>query len=259
MCHGARFTHRIHLLPSEGRIIRMKPHRLCRSIRISFLLLVLPAIPLNAANLADAQAVLKRMESAYAAVKDYRVLVQVTRAAESTGKQTEEFTYTFKKPGKIRVDSKRPQPGPVLVFPDEEGKVSVRLWGWRFLDLHLDPDSLLLANPSGQRIDQTDFGHLIRNIGRSMDGGRRGPVEILDEDQVVKLRVMAEDHFREGRVTRYQFTIDKNTYFPAEIEERTPDGAFERKITFRNLAIDTGVADTFFRLDADQAAQGVDK
>ena len=222
---------------------------LCRFIRISLLLLVLPAIPLNAANLADAHAVLKRMESAYAAVKDYRVLVQVTRAAESTGKQTEEFIYTFKKPGKIRVDSKRPQPGPVLVFPDEEGKVSVRLWGWRFLDLHLDPDSLLLANPSGQRIDQTDFGHLIRNIGRSMDGGRRGPLEILDEDQVVKIRVMAEDHFREGRVTRYQFTIDKNTYLPAEIEEWTPDGALERKITFRNLELNTDVPDAFFRPD----------
>jgi outer membrane lipoprotein-sorting protein len=60
---------------------------------------------------------------------------------------------------------------------------------------------------------------------------------------------MAEDHFREGRVTRYQFTIDKNTYFPAEIEEWTPDGAFERKITFQNLAINTGVPDSFFRLE----------
>ena len=237
----------------------MKPHRLCRSIGISFLLLVLPAIPLNAMNLADGQAVLKRMESAYEAVKDYRVLVRVVFAGENAGRQTEEFIYTFKKPGQVRIDFQAPQSGTIIVFPDEEGKVLVRPWGWRFLDLHLDPDSLLLANPSGHRIDQTDFGHLIRNIGRSMDGGRRGPLEILDDDHVVKIRVMAEDHFREGRVTRYQFTIDKNTYFPAEIEEWTPDGTFERKITFRNLAIDTGVADTFFRLDADQEAQGVDK
>ena len=78
---------------------------------------------------------------------------------------------------------------------------------------------------------------------------RRGPLEILDEDQVVKIRVMAEDHFREGRVTRYQFTIDKNTYLPAEIEEWTPDGALERKITYRNLELNTDVPDAFFRPD----------
>jgi len=64
MCLGAWITRRIHLLSSEGRIISMKPRSLCRSIGISFLLLVLPAIPLNAANPADGQAVLKRMESA---------------------------------------------------------------------------------------------------------------------------------------------------------------------------------------------------
>ena len=66
----------------------MKPHILCRSIGISFLLLVLPAIPLNAANPADGQAVLKRMESAYEAVKDYRVLVRVVFAGENAGRQT---------------------------------------------------------------------------------------------------------------------------------------------------------------------------
>jgi len=48
-------------------------------------------------------------------------------------------------------------------------------------------------------------------------------------------------------VTSYQFTIDKNSYFPAEIEERTSDGVFERKITFRELAVNTGVPDTFFQ------------
>ncbi len=229
----------------------MKPRSLCRSIRISFLLLVLPAIPLNAANPADGQAVLKRMESAYAAVKDYRVLVRVVLAGENAGRRTEEFIYTFKKPRQVRIDYQMPQPGTIVIFPDAEGKVLVRPWGWRLLDLHLAPDSLLLTDPSGQRVDQTDFGLLVRNLGRSMDGGRRGPLEIVEEGPFVRMRVLAENHFREGQVTRYQFTIDKSTSFPAEVEERTPDGIFERKITFRNLAINTGVPDSFFRLNGD--------
>jgi hypothetical protein len=201
----------------------MKRYALCRSIRNSFILLTLLSIPANAANHEDTQVLLKRMESAYEALKDYRVLVQVMLPAENAAKRTEEFIYTFKKPRQVRIDFQIPQPGTILIFPDEQGNVLVRPWGWRFLDLRLAPDSLFLSIPSGQRIDQTDFGLLIRNVGRSMDGGRRGPLQILDEDQYVRIRVLADNHFREGKVTRNQFTIDKNTYFPAEIEEWIPD------------------------------------
>ena len=225
----------------------MKRCTLCRSIRSSLILWTLLSIPANAADHADAQALLKRMESAYEAVRDYRVSVQVILVAENGAGRTKEFIYTFKKPRQFRIDFQVPQPGTILIFPDEEGKVLVRPWGLRFLDLHLAPDSVFLANPSGQRVDQTDFGLLIRNMGRSMDGGRRGPLEILEEDQYVRIRVLAENHFREGKVTRHDFTIDKETYLPAEIEEWTPDGVLERKITFRNLAVNTGVPDSFFQ------------
>jgi len=225
----------------------MKRCTLCRSIRSSLILLSLLSIPANAADHADAQALLRRMESAYEAVRDYRASVQVILVAENGAKRTEEFIYTFKKPRQFRIDFQVPQPGTILIFPDEEGKVLVRPWGWRFMDLHLAPDSVFLANPSGQRVDQTDFGLLIRNMGRSMDGGRRGPLEIIEEDHYVRIRVLAENHFREGKLTKYQFTIAKDTFLPAEIEEWTPDGLFERKITFRNLAVNTDVPESFFQ------------
>jgi hypothetical protein len=215
-------------------------------MEIILLVLMLLPIPANAANPEDEQALLKRMESAYEKVKDYRVQVTVV-AAENAGNRTEEFVYTFKKPNHVRIDFLTPQPGTILIFPDPEGKVLVRPWGWSLLDLHLAPDSILLANPSGQRIDQTDFGRLIKNIARSMDGGRRGPLEILDEAHDIRIRVRAEDHFRTGKFTTYQFTIDRTTRLPAEVEEWTPDGVFKRKITFRNLEVNTGVPDSFFK------------
>ena len=225
----------------------MKRCTLYRSIRSSLILLSLLSIPANAADHADAQALLRRMESAYEAVRDYRASVQVILVAENGARRTEEFIYTFKKPRQFRIDFQVPQPGTILIFPDEEGKVLVRPWGWRFMDLHLAPDSVFLANPSGQRVDQTDFGLLIGNMGRSMDGGRRGPLEIIEEDHYVRIRVLAENHFREGKLTKYQFTIAKDTFLPAEIEEWTPDGLFERKITFRNLAVNTDVPESFFQ------------
>src|SRR4030042_317704 len=139
----------------KGMIVRMKRYTRWRPIGTSFILLPLLAFPANAADHADAQALLKRMESAYETVKDYSVLVQVALAAENASRRTEEFIYTFKKPRQVRIDFQMPQPGTILIFPDEEGKVLVRPWGWRFLDLRLTPDSLFLSNPAGQRIDQT--------------------------------------------------------------------------------------------------------
>jgi outer membrane lipoprotein-sorting protein len=225
----------------------MKRCKLGQPIPTIFLFLTLLPIPVGASNLEEAQALLKRMESAYEKVKGYRVQVKGV-TAENDGNRTEEFIYTFKKPNHIRIDFLRPQPGTILIYPDKEGKVSVRPWGWSFLDLHLAPDSILLANSSGQKINQTGFGLLIKNIGRSMDGGRRGPLEILDEAHDLRIRVLAEDHFRAGKITKYQFTIDKNTYLPAEVEEWTPEGVFERKITFRNLEINIHLPDSFFHL-----------
>jgi len=237
----------------------MEPYRVCRSVSVYLVLLAFLAIPANAANSSDGPALLKRVESAYESVKDYRVLVHVVLATEDGTQRTEEFLYTLKKPRQVRIDFKTPQPGTILIFPDAEGNVWVRPWGWRFLDLRLPPDSFLLSSPSGQRIDQTDFGLLLRNVGRSMEGGRRGPLEILEEDQCVRIRVLAENHFSDGKVTRYEFVIDRNTILPAEIEERTPGGVFERRITFRNLVINTGVPDAFFRLDSEWKVQSVDK
>jgi outer membrane lipoprotein-sorting protein len=225
----------------------MKRCKLGQPIEIIFLLLTLLPSAVSASNLEEAQALLKRMESAYEKVKDYRVQVKVV-TAENAGNRTEEFIYTFKKPNHIRIHFLTPQPGTILIYPDKEGKVSVRPWGWSFLDLHLSPDSILMANSSGQRIDQTDFGLLIKNIGRSVASGRRGPLEILDEAHDIRIGVLAEDNFRAGKITKYQFTIDKNTHLPAEVEEWTPEGAFERKITFRKLEINLHVPDSFFHL-----------
>ena len=225
----------------------MKACALCGSIGMAFLFVVLPAMATKAANPGEGEALLMRMTSAYETVKDYRVLVRVVLDPEDAGRRIEEFIYTFKRPGKIHMEFRMPQPGTVVVFPDEEGQVLVRPWGWRSLDFHLAPDSVFLSTPSGQRVDQTDFGLLFRNMERSMDGGRRGPLEISEDNQYIKITVLAENHFRKGKVTKYRFTIDRNTLFPVEIDEWTPEGVLERKITFRELVINTGVSDSFFR------------
>ena len=146
------------------------------------------------------------------------------------------FTYTFEKPERLRIDMESPHPGMVLLYPDAQGQVRVRFGGWAsFLHFHLSPDSSLLANAAGQRIDQTDFGLLIRNIAHSLTDQRRGPPHLSDEDGNWVLEVLAEDHFRKGVLTRYRFTIDKATDLPVAVQESTPAGEKERTVTFRHL------------------------
>ncbi len=182
------------------------------------------------------EAIISRMKTAYARVSAYRVETEVTTYRHGRVDERRRFVYTFEKPDRLRIDMESPHPGMVLLYPDAQGKVLVQPGGWAsFLHFHLSPDSSLLANAAAQRIDQTDFGLLIRNIAHSLTDRRHGPPALSTEDGKWVLEVLAEDHFRKGVLTRYRFTIDKATELPAAVQESTPDGIPERTVTFRHL------------------------
>jgi outer membrane lipoprotein-sorting protein len=198
----------------------------------------------------NTETLFKKMESVYEGVNGYRTSVEVRTFKRDGSSETERFFYTFKKPKWIRLDFESPHAGMILVYPDKNGKVAVRPAGLaHFLKLHLAPDSRLLKGSSGQRIDQTDIGLLIKNIARSLTDQRRGPSEITEENGYVRIRVLAADHFREDVVTLYQFFIDKRLWLPTKVEEFTPDGRPERSITFEDLRTNSGTPDSFFQLD----------
>lgn len=191
----------------------------------------------------------RNMELAYEKVKDYRMEVEVRKPGEYGSWKEEKYAYTYKKPHHIRIDFKKPHAGTIAVYPGKEGKVLVRPWGWRALDLRLSPGSLLLGDPSGQRVDQTDLGLLIRNIAASIGEGRRGPLEIFESENVITIRVPAEDHFQKGKVTIYEFSVDRKSWLPVEIGEFTPEGAAKRRLLFSNIQINLGIPDSFFSLN----------
>ncbi len=202
------------------------------------------ACPLGAGDL------LKRMEAAYARVEDYQAKVTVQAYQNDGSVETKMFLYTFKKPNRIRLDFESPHPGLILTYPDKNGKVVVRPSGWvSFFKLRLSPDSRLLKDSSGQRIDQTEMGLLIKHIERSLTDQRRGPSEISEEKETIRIRVLAENPFRKGALTLYQFFIDQGLCLPTKVEESAPDGRLQRTVTFQNLKINTGISDAFFQLE----------
>jgi outer membrane lipoprotein-sorting protein len=201
-------------------------------------------IPLNVETL------LSKMEIAYSGVIDYRVMVEVKTFKPDGSFEIQKFLYTFKKPKRTRLDFESPHPGMEMVYPDRNGKVVVRLPGLgHFLKLHLSPDNPLLGVASGQRIDQTDLGLLIENISHSLIDQRRGPVDITEGKGYVRIRVLAENHFRKGVVTLYHFSIDEALWLPGEVKESSPDGHLERTVTFQNLKTNIGISESYFKLD----------
>jgi outer membrane lipoprotein-sorting protein len=199
---------------------------------------------------AEVQDFLKRMEAAYARVEDYRARIEVTTYEKKGADETKRFLYTFKKPNRIRLDFESPHPGLVLSYPDPKGRVVVRPSSWvPFFRLPLAPDSSLLLDSSGQRVDQTDLGSLIQHIAHSLTDQRRGPVGITYENGRIRLQVPADNPFRAGSVTLYQFFIDTTLFLPVKVKESTLDGSLQRIITFEGLSINTGVADGFFQVE----------
>ncbi len=197
-----------------------------------------------------ANAVLERLNTAYAGIGAYQTEVETSEYQQGRLVATRRFRFSFQKPGRLRIDMHTPHPGMRLVYPDENGKVWVRFGGWMgFMHLRLAPDNALFATRSGQRIDQSDIGLLIRNIGRSLTDQRRGALQVAEQGRQLRLDVVAADHFLSGVTTRYLFVIDKTLWLPVAVEERTPAGQLRRSIDFRQLRIDPVFPEHFFDID----------
>lgn len=225
---------------------------------LSAAMLVAPALWADHAPPTDRGAeIMARMEAAYARVEGYRTETEVNDYREGEAVGMKRFLYTFRKPNHVRIDMKSPNPGMVLVYPDENGKVAVKPGGWAgFLKLHLSPDNALLRTSAGQRIDQTDLGLLIRNIGHSLTDRRRGESKVIEEEGRVRIEVPAEDHFMAGVVTLYHFTIDTARWLPVEIKEFTPDGVLKRTVIFRNMQTASAIPDSLFRIEGGNPGDG---
>ena len=200
-----------------------------------------------AASRDDVETLLKKMEAAYDQVKDYQTEVEILLFKEDGSFKTEKSLYTFKKPKRIRLDFVSPHPGMILVYPDPYGKVLLKPQGvLSILTFHLALDDPLLGNPSGHRLDQSDLGVLIENIRHSVTDQRRGPVSLSEDKEAIRIQVLADDHFREGVETRYQFLISKELWLPVEVGEATTNGVHEGRIIFRNLRTNINVPDDLF-------------
>jgi outer membrane lipoprotein-sorting protein len=195
----------------------------------------------------EALGILTRMEASYAKVSAYQTEMEVREYRKGKHLETKRFLYTFKKPNQLRIDMRSPQPGTVLVYPDKQGKVTLRPGGWTgFVTLHLAPDNSMLATESGARIDQSDFGLLLRNIRHSLTDQRRGEITLSEAEGRISIEVLADDHFLPGVQTLYRFVFDSARGLPLEEQEATPKGVPKRVTIFGKLKSSITIREDFF-------------
>jgi len=90
--------------------------------------------------------IITKMETSYAKVEENQAEIKVSEYRDGQIIEMKRFLYTFKKPYHLRIDMESPHPGTVLVYPDKNGKVTVKPGGWAgFLKLHLSLDSVFLG------------------------------------------------------------------------------------------------------------------
>ena len=216
---------------------------------LMFLICLLP-VRIEGTESIDPESVIARMEEAYKKVNDYRTNLEVRTYAANGPAEIKLIRYTFKKPCSIQLDFEKPDSGMVVVYPDREGKVAVRPLSWLpFVVLHKSVNDPQMEVSPGQRINQTDLGLLIQNIGHSVNGQRKGPVTTTSDRQNIIISVLADNHFQKNVITHYTFYIDKKLWLPVKVEEKTPDGKLERTVIFHDLKVNIGVPDSFFHLD----------
>lgn len=221
---------------------------------IWILLLLMTLLPVSelradstSARESEAVGILAKMEANYARVSSYQTEMEVREYRQGKYLQSKRFLYTFKKPNQLRIDMQYPQPGTVLVYPDKLGKVTLRPGGWTgFVTLHLAPDNSMLASGSGQRIDQSDFGLLLRNIRHSLTDQRRGEISLSEAEGRISIEVLAKDHFLPGVQTLYRFVFDSARGLPLEEHESTAKGVPKKVTTFGKLKTSISISEDFF-------------
>jgi hypothetical protein len=183
----------------------------------------------------------------YSKVETYQVTL---RSSASPGEPFREIIrYSFKKPGWVRMDFRKPHNGLVLIYdPESDG---VRLWPLdaKGPDFSLSPDNWLLRSGGGERVDRSDIGTMLQ---RAIRLRASGDAQILGKERVnhrdtVRLRVIGGAGETVEGVHRFDLWLDALTLMPLKIEGYDIRDAPLDLVLMDDLQVDVPVQDRAFR------------
>lgn len=195
---------------------------------------------MTADPVAVAQAHFERAHSYRATIRSW------PRAGDPT-----EIRYAYRKPGHVRMDFVSPHHGAVLIYDPTSRKVRLRPFGEHAPPaLSLSPANPLVRDRSGNRVDQSDVGELLRHVRELQQGGVTTTLGEADIGGRTVLRVSvvgAPAHAVAGGVHRYQLWLDAADGFPRKVISFEEDGETPLEtVTLDDVEIDVAFPEHFF-------------
>jgi outer membrane lipoprotein-sorting protein len=108
-------------------------------------------------------------------------------------------------------------------------------------------ENRLVKTPGGQRLDQTDIGHFIDFLFRSIKGVRQKDSEFHEDGQRISFFLWAQDYVGGEKVEKYRVIISKEDWLPVLIARHDEDGTPIEIAHIKNYSINNHLEDGLFR------------
>ena len=188
---------------------------------------------------------LTEAESRFRALSTYQATV---RSLAADGER-QEIRYFYRRPGWVRMEFIEPHRGMVLIYDPGTGRVHLWPFGPKnVLVLTFTPDSPVLRNQRGHRVDRSDVGALLANL-RALRAA--GSMSLLDGAEVAGRPVTVLDIVGSAGVTiagvhRYKVWLAQDTLFPLRVESfAVGDGPIET-VDMADVETDVTFPERFF-------------
>ncbi|WP_212744085.1 DUF1571 domain-containing protein [Ramlibacter sp. 2FC] len=192
---------------------------------------LLLALALTAEAMADP---LDEAQARFQALGGYQLILRST-AADG---QRQQLRYFFRRPGWVRMEFLEPHRGLVLVYDPEAQRISLWPFGpGRWPRLRLAPDSPLLRERHGHRIDRSDVGALLENLQALRARGRLSPLgeAAVGGRQASGWEIAGDASTSVAGVQRYRVWFARDTLFPLQVESFGPGGAPIETVTMDEI------------------------
>ncbi len=187
------------------------------------------------------------MEAVFKELADYTCEIDQIYYRNGEEDQVFRFTMYFKKEKKIRVDFSQPHSGMTVVYKEGEDKATIiPLRSSPKVRFRFPVDSILIKTPTGQRIDQTDIGHLLSFISKNLQRVRQGEAQFQEDDEKVSFFLWAFDYVEEKIPEKYRISVSKQIWLPNQIERYRLNGTLIEVTHILNYSVNTRLEDQIF-------------
>lgn len=188
---------------------------------------------------------LAEAETRFRALNTYRATV---RSLAADGER-QEIRYFYRRPGWVRMEFIQPHRGMVLIY--DPGTARVHLWPFgpkHVLVLTFAPDSPLLRNQRGHRVDRSDVGALLANL-RALRAS--GSMSLLDDAEVAGrpatvLDIVGNAGATVAGVHRYKVWLAQDTLFPLRVESFAVGDSPIETVDMADVETDVTFPERFF-------------